>query len=259
MTPAAVAPLGRMLLVQTMAHLRIRWRIPAFSVTITALPILFFSFFGLPFASYTFPDGRSVGAHLIASFGAYGVGSVMVYAFGIGVANERATKMDLQMRVTPLPPLVDLFAKMLTALVFGLASLLALIAFGVTVGGVHQPVSVWATIVLRLLAGSVPFIGLGFTIGYVFGPNTAPAMANLVYLPLSFASGLFMPVDDLPRFVRLLSPYLPNYHYAQLAWSAVGARTESVGVSLLWLAAYTALFLTLALIAYRREERRNFE
>jgi len=30
-------------------------------------------------------------------------------------------------------------------------------------------------------------------------------------------------------------------------------------VSLLWLAAYTALFLTLALIAYRREERRNFE
>src|SRR5438093_7322304 len=157
---ADVAPLLRMLVAQTTSDIRARLRVPAFSVTILALPILFFGFFGLPYAHLRFPDGRSVGAHLLASFGAYGVGSVMVYAFGIGVANERAMKIDLLMRVTPLPPIVDLFAKMLTALVFGLASLLALIAFGVTVGGVHQPVSVWATIVLRLLAGSVPFIGL---------------------------------------------------------------------------------------------------
>ena len=43
----AVAPLGRMLLTQTWSELRIRWRIPAFSVTIVALPVLFFTFFGL--------------------------------------------------------------------------------------------------------------------------------------------------------------------------------------------------------------------
>jgi len=43
-----VAPLGHMLLVQTRSEMRIRWRIPAFSVTIVALPVLFFTFFGLP-------------------------------------------------------------------------------------------------------------------------------------------------------------------------------------------------------------------
>ena len=258
MSTRAVAPLGRMLLAQTISQIRTRLRIPAFSVTIVALPILFFSFFGLPYAHFTFPDGRNVGAHLIASFGAYGVGSVMVYAFGIGVANERATKIDLLMRVTPLPPFLYLLAKVLTALVFAFGALLALIVFGITVGGVQQPFTVWVTVIVRLLIGSVPFIGLGFAIGYLFGPNTAPAVANLVYLPLSFASGLFMPLDDLPRFVRMLAPYLPTYHYAQLAWSAVGARSEAIGASLLWLAAYTVLLHTIAVLIYRREERRQF-
>ena len=31
-------------------------------------------------------DGVSIGAYLLASFGAYAVGNVMVYGFGIGVA-----------------------------------------------------------------------------------------------------------------------------------------------------------------------------
>jgi ABC-2 type transport system permease protein len=113
-------------------------------------------------------------------------------------------------------------------------------------------------VITRLLAGSLPFIGLGFAIGYWSGPHAAPAVANLIYLPLSFASGLFVPLDQLPGFVRTLAPFLPSYHYAQLAWSALGAGRESLGESLLWLACYTALFLTLAVRAYRREERAKF-
>ena len=103
-TKPAVAPLGRMLLTQTWSELRIRWRIPAFSVTIVALPVLFFTFFGLPYAQQTLPDGTSLGAYLLASFAAYSVGSVMVFGFGIGVATERGLKVDLLMRATPLPP-----------------------------------------------------------------------------------------------------------------------------------------------------------
>ena len=90
-TPAATVtpvPLARLLLRQTLSEIRIRRRIPAFSAVNLALPVVFYAFFGLPVAHRVFADGRSVGAHLLASFGAYAVGSVMVYAFGIGVANE---------------------------------------------------------------------------------------------------------------------------------------------------------------------------
>jgi len=253
-----VAPLGRMLLAQTWTELRIRWRIPAFSVTIVALPVLFFTFFGLPYAKQTLPDGTSLGAYLVASFAAYSVGSVMVFGFGIGVAIERGQKVDLLMRATPLPPLIAILAKVLNALFYALLSLVILIVYAVVVGGIRQDLTVWLDMIARLLAGSVPFIALGFSIGYLCGPNVAPAVANLVYLPLSFASGLFMPLSQLPGFVRGIAPYLPAYHYGQLGWSAVGANTERLPVSLAWLAGYTVLFLAIAIRAYRNEESRKF-
>jgi len=199
-----------------------------------------------------------VGAYLLVSFAAYGVGNVMVYGFGIGVANERGMKVDLLMRATPLPPAVAVLAKVLVALAFALVSIVVLIVFGVVVGGIRQDLTVWLQVIARLLAGSMPFVGLGFAIGYTAGPHAAPALANLIYLPLSFASGLFLPVSQLPGFVQKIAPYLPSYHYGQLAWSAVGARAEPLAVSLAWLAGYTVVFLAIAMRAYRREETRKF-
>ncbi len=252
------APLLRMLGAQTLAELRVRWRIAAFSMTSLALPVVFFTFFGLPFVSQRFPDGVSVGAYLLVSFAAYGVGNVMVYGFGIGVANERGMKVDLLMRATPLPPAVAVLAKVLVALAFALVAIVVLIAYGVVVGGIRQDLAVWIQVIARLLAGSLPFVALGFAIGYTAGPHAAPALANLIYLPLSFASGLFMPVSQLPGFVQKIAPYLPSYHYGQLAWSAVGAKSEPLAVSLAWLAGYTVVFLAIAVRAYRREETRKF-
>jgi ABC-type multidrug transport system, permease component len=252
------ASISSMLLAQARSEFVTRWRIPAFSITSLVLPILFFTFFGLPFARQTSPAGVSVGAYLLVSFAAYGVGNVMVYGFGIGVAVERGQKVDVLMRAMPIPPLVVITAKVLNALVFSLISIVALIAYGVVVGGVHQDLGVWVSVIGRLLAGSLPFVGLGFAIGYGASPNAAPALANLIYLPLSFASGLFMPVNQLPGFVQRVAPYLPSYHYGQLAWGAVGAPAEPLHVSLAWLAGYTAVFMFLALRAYRREESRKF-
>ena len=67
-----------------------------------------------------------------------------------------------------------------------------------------------------------------------------------------------LPVSQLPGFVQKIAPYLPSYHYGQLAWSAVGARAEPLAVSLAWLAGYTVVFLAIAMRTYRREETRKF-
>lgn len=262
MKPAAsaprVAPLGRMLLMHTWSQMLALWRVPAFSVTNLVLPVVFFTFFGLRTAQLTDATGVNVGAYLLVSFGAYAVGQVMVFSFGIGVASQRALKIDVLVRATPLPPLVDMLARIVNALVFASVALIVLILYGVLVGGVQQDLRIWIIVVLRLLAGSLPFIALGFTIGYGVSVNAAPAVANLLYLPLSFASGLFLPLAQLPAFVQQLAPYLPGYHYGQLAWSALGVPTEPLSHSLAWLAAYTVVFMAVAVKAYRREERRKF-
>ena len=105
----------------------------------------------------------------------------------------------------------------------------------------------------------VPFVALGLFIGYIAGPNSAAAISNIIFLPLSFASGLFVPLDFLPGVVQRVAPYLPAYHVGQLGWTWLGAG-DGAGLPrhVLWLAGYTAIFLALATIAYRRDEGKNF-
>jgi ABC-2 type transport system permease protein len=254
----APAPLGRVFLAQTRSELRMRWRLPAFSATNLLLPVVLFSFFGLPLAGGIGARGLDVGVVVLTSFAAYAVGQVVVYGFGIGVAVERGQKIDVLMRATPLSPGVYLAAKVVVALLFALLAVLVLFAYAGVVGGIRLAPGVSASVIVRLLLGSLPLIALGFAIGLVAGPNAAPAVANLVYLPLAFASGIFVPLEQLPPFIQRVAPYLPTYHYAQLAWSAVGAGREPVTTSVAWLVGYAVLFGWAAVRAYRRDAQRKF-
>jgi ABC-2 type transport system permease protein len=256
---AAVAPLPRVFLAQTRAQLLNTLRLPAFSVTTIALPIIFYAFFGLSHTHDTFPHSTvNVGAYLMASFGAYGVSSAMVFNFGMGVALARGQKLDLLQRATPLPPAVAVAANVVNAVVFGALSVLALSAFVYLVGGVRMPAETWLQLIFRLLVGALPLVGLGMAIGYSVSPNAAAAVTNLIYLPMSFASGLFIPVSQLPDFIQKLAPYLPTYHYGQLAWNAIGADTEPMSKAVLNLAIWTLILFGLALRAFRLEQSRKF-
>jgi ABC-2 type transport system permease protein len=253
----ALAPLAPMFVKQTWYGLLALWRIPAFTISGLVLPVMFFAFFGLPSVGQRLA-GVDAGAYLLASFGAYAVGSMMVFNFGIGVASDRAAKLDLLYRATPLPPLLYMGARLVVAVTFALLALLLLFGFGALAGGIRLEAAAWVQIIARLLLGAVPFAALGFAIGYAAGPNAAPGVANLIYLPLSFASGLFVPLAAMPELVQRVAPYLPTYHYGQLAWGAVGAPSEPLAVSALWLGGYAAVFLAIAARSYFAEERRKF-
>jgi ABC-2 type transport system permease protein len=254
----AVAPILPMLLAQTWAQVLSYVRIPAFSLTSLALPLVFYTFFGLPNANKHFADGTSVGLYLMCSFGSYAVSSVMVFSFGIGVATARGQKIDLLQRATPLPPFVSILANVINAILFALVALLVLMAFVVLAAGVRFPVQTAFQIIGLLLVGALPLIGLGMTIGYSSGPNAAPAVANLIYLPMAFASGMFVPVDQLPDFIRSIAHYLPTYHYAQLAYAPVHHADEALGWALTWSAGWSLVLFGLAIRAYQRDQSRKF-
>ena len=254
----AVAPVLPMLFAQTRAQLLNYVRIPAFSLTSLALPLVFYTFFGVPNAGKHFPDGTSVGLYLMCSFGAYAVSSVMVFSFGIGVANARGLKLDLLQRATPLPAPVAILANVIMAVIFALVALVVLIFYVVVVGGVHFPVEIGLEIVGLLLIGALPLIGMGMAIGYTSGPNAAPAVANLIYLPMAFASGMFVPVGDLPDFIQKVAKYLPTYHYAQLAYTPVHHADEPLRWALLWSAVWAVILFAAAIRAYRRDALRKF-
>jgi ABC-2 type transport system permease protein len=254
---SGLAPLGPMLVRQSVAQARMFLRTPAVSVISFAMPVMLFLFFGVPAIGSPYLPGVDLGTFMLASFAAYAVSSVMIFNYGVTIALDRGQKVDMLMRVSPLPGGVYLLARTVTALALGLAGLIVLVLVAV-VAGVHLGAASWVDLAVRLVLGSIPFIGLGFALAYLCSPSAAPAVANLLFLVLAFGSGMLVRVDQMPDFLRAISPFLPTYHYAQLAWGSVGASTEDMLTSVAWLTTFAVAFFAVAAWAYRRESARKF-
>ena len=70
---------------------------------------------------------------------------------------------------------------------------------------------------------------------------------NLIYLPMAFLSGLWMPLTMLPAWIGKLAPLWPAYHLARLALVAVGQGSgESLMVDVAALGAFTLLCFAVA-------------
>lgn len=236
------------------AQIRLFWRSRINLLTI-GLPLMLYAFFGLAGAQEPYEPGITTATYMLASLGAYGVSSVMVFNFGLVIATERGGRWDALVRVSPLPPAVFLAAKTIAAILFAILSLVALFAFAILAGQVRLSQEAWTALTLSLLLGSIPFVAMGFAMGYGFSPSAAPAASNLIYLFLAFASGLFVPLRSMPDVVREIAPYLPTYHYAQLAWGSIGLKVESTTASIGWLVGYGVVLFALAIWTYRRAER----
>ena len=132
-----VAPIPRMLWAETRAKLLSRLRAPAFSVLSIVLPTMFFAlFFGI-FSNQPGVTASELAKYFLASYATYGVANVMVFNFGIGIANERGQKQDVLQRATPLPPAVAAAAQVIFSLTFALIALIVLFVYAFIAGGVR--------------------------------------------------------------------------------------------------------------------------
>jgi ABC-2 type transport system permease protein len=250
-----LAPFGPQLLNQTLAEFRRLVRVPEFSGFTLAFPVILYLFFGTQKGQL---GSVAVHTYILASLSAYAVVNVALFSIGVTIANERGTRLDALLRASPVRPLTPLLAKVFSGIAFALIALLILYAVGAVVGGVSMSADRWFGLTWRLLLGMIPFLCMGFAFGYLAGPTAAVAVINLIFLPMSFGSGIFIPVSQLPDFISKVAPYLPMYHLGHLAWYSVGYPETDLGQSVLWLAGYAVLFLLLTLWAVRREDDRRF-
>lgn len=234
-------------------------RIPAFAIPSVSFPVMFYILFGLAFGSGRGAGGVSMATYLIATYGAFGVIGSALFGFGAGVAIERGQGWMLLKRATPMPPAAYFFAKLVVCLIFGAVIVLLLSMIGVAFGGVRLAPLTWLRLAGTLVLGAIPFCAFGLAIGYFAGPNSAPPIVNLLYLPMGFASGLWIPIEILPAAIRSIAPFLPAYHLGQLALSALGAsRGAPIWSHVAALAGFTCLFLALALWGYRKDEGKTY-
>lgn len=218
-------------------------RTPSFALPSLLFPCLFYVLFGVLLNKSSGDTAR----YLLATYGVFGVMGVGLFAFGVTVAMEREQGFLIYKRALPMPPGAYLFAKMVMAMLFASMISLLLATLAATLGDVELRASQWLLLFVVNVIGVMPFAALGLYIGTLVGGQGAPAVVNLLYLPMAFLSGLWLPLKMLPAWVATIATVWPSYHHAQIALKVVGMDAGgSLGLHLGVLFGVTALFFLLA-------------
>jgi ABC-2 type transport system permease protein len=234
-------------------------RLRAYSLSVMGFPVMFYTLFGLLMNRQDTIAGWHAATYLLASYGTFGVMGASLFGTAGALAAERGLGWLQVKRASPMPPGAYFFAKIFKSILFSAAVVLILLTLGVAFGGVRMPVGEAISLVLTLVAGSLPFCAMGLALGFFLGPNSAPAIINMIYLPFSFCSGLWIPFMFLPHFVQKIAVFLPPYHLAQLALDAVGAGDHS-SAAIHWevLIGFTLICLGIGRIGERHTEGKSY-
>jgi len=234
-------------------------RLRMYTASVLSFPIMFYVLFGLVLNAKESLAGTRVPTYLIATYGTFGVMGASLFGTAAGLASDRGLGWLQVKRASPMPPFAYFVAKVITSMIFSTIIVLALFTLGIVLGGVRMPVAEFAKLLGTLTVGALPFSAMGLALGYFTGPNSAPATINLIYLPMSFCSGLWVPFMFLPKIVRQIALALPPYHLSQLALGIVGAgRNESNATHWEVLAAFTMICLGVARIGFQRDQEKMY-
>jgi len=234
-------------------------RIPVYAISTIAFPLMFYVLFGIVL-SHNNPAARDNASYMLATMGCFGVMAVALFGFGVSLAMERGQGWLQMKRASPMPVGAYFFAKLFAAVVFSTVIILLLLTVGFAFGGVHIPLGTAAKLLGILVAGSIPFSAMGLAIGYFAKPNSAPAVVNLIYLPMAFCSGLWIPLFMLPHGLQAFAKVLPPYHMSQMALNTLGMGMSPTSA---WghvesLVAFTMICLGLAAWGYHRDEGKTY-
>lgn len=242
----------RLLVEETRSEFTAWMRRRAYSLSTIGFPVMFYLLFG------TLNRQSAYATYLLAGYSCFGMVAACLFGIGMSVSNERMQGwLDLKL-ASPMPRWAYLLAKIFSCAAFGLIVVTLLLIIGVTLDGVHVNAAQVAGLYGVALVGTIPFAAMGLLIALTVVPNAAAGVINMIYLPMSFLSGLWIPLRYLPHWIGRIAPSLPAYHYGQLALRVFGyAQPGSMALHWESLAAFTCLMLGGAWWIFSRSEARQ--
>lgn len=189
-------------------------RAPAFAIPFLVIPVPVYLLFGVVMAGEAGRANPQIHNLLFIGFCVMAVMGPTLFGVGSTLAPERDAGLTKLKRALPQPAGSYLIAKFVMALFFALLSMLAMIAAALLAGKITLSAAQLAGLTLLLVFGSLPFCAIGLAIGAYFSGGAAPAVTNLIYLPMIWLGGLFIP---LPAFLQKWVVIWPAFHLQQVA------------------------------------------
>jgi ABC-2 type transport system permease protein len=131
----------------------------------------------------------------------------------IGIANARDQGLLKRVRATPLPMGIYLGSWVTGAMLTGIAAVVVLFTVSVPAFGVEVSARTLPAAALTLVLGSACLAALGVAVAsLVKDADQAQPVAQLTFLPISFVSGIWFPLDGAPGWLLTVSDIFPLSH-----------------------------------------------
>ena len=199
-------------------------RTPAFAVPTLFFPIMFYLLFGVFLGSMRGNSGQA--QYMFATYGVFGAMGPGLFGFGVALAIEREQGLLTLKQALPQPAGSYLLSRAVMAMLFVALISIMLTAMALTIGDVPLSASQALRLFLIDTLGVLPFCAIGLFVGSWVSGQASPAIVNLIFLPMSFLSGLWLPISMMPQFLQDIAPVWPSWHLAQMALETVGARAQ---------------------------------
>jgi ABC-2 type transport system permease protein len=245
-----IMPVGRILraYVSEVKYETLRMlRAPGFSIPFLLLPVPVYLFFGVMLAAPATVKNPAVANYLFSGFLVFSVMGPALFGVGCALALERDAGFLKLKRALPAPGGSYLIAKMLMAVAFAALAALTVLVAGLFAGKLTLSGGQIAIIMTVMILGAIPFAAIGLFVGAYASGSAAPAFINIIFLPMLWLSGLFIP---LPKFLERFAVIWPAFHLNQTALGAAGVSEFSFiapAISAATLIGVTVLFGGLAI------------
>lgn len=238
------------------------WRNRSRAFFSVGLPLMFLVVFNALNGGHHIDElgGISYATWFVPGILAYGLMMATFTNLAVSITVARDTGVLKRMRGTSLPTWVYIAGRVGSTVITAATLVAATLGLGVTVYGVQVRLTTMPGLVATLVLGSMCFTVLGVAITAAI-PNAeaAPAILNLVLLPLTFVSGIWMVLTDPPAWLDVLAKIFPVRAFAhglQHAFHPASTGPGFVGTDLMVLAIWTLVGLRLCQRWFRWESRR---
>jgi ABC-2 type transport system permease protein len=166
------------------------------------------------------------------SIGIFGLTMACYSGVIFGIATARDLGLLKRVRGTPLPMSIYIGSWLTGAALTGIAAVVLMFVVAVPAFGVHVYLATLPAAIVTLLLGAIALAGLGLAVATLTKTaDQAMPIAQLTFLPLSFISGVFFPLEGAPHWLVTIASIFPLKHIVEAFDACFVAGTPHNGWS----------------------------
>lgn len=141
---------------------------------------------------------------------------------------DHTSHFDLFTKLTPLPRWQYYLSLIIIFMFLNVISSIAIILVGIVINHISLNVVTWLIIMTVNLLGTIPLIFVGILISLLKNSNTINLLNNLIVFPLAMISGLWWPIDMMPKWLQTFGKLTPTFELSTIDKSILYNKSISL-------------------------------